>query len=548
MALKITIPASISLKTFWILFTGLVILRFLFPRFGTHDVTAFLSYDVASHYLWLPAFFIHDDLGIHNFGWVEQILRHYQPFIGYRQAFLQTGTPDQVFTSSMGTAMLFSPFFITGHFFALISGMPADGFSYPYQVAMAAGGLCWSALGLWLLRKLLLSHFSEKISAITMIVIVAATGYANLAAFNGAAHENLLFTLYAALLLLSSGCLIRPGYGTAIGTGLIAGFIFLIRPFDIVVMMPWIGYMAIRIFRKHTHLAAFMVFIFVSTAFLQIIYWKIFTGHHYYNTGTVLPGSSKEFIPYIVLGSVLLGFLIRYLAGKKSFVQYALLFICCCFIGINLCYSIGYQVKLNQYPQAPAGAFFSYDREAAIPDSLRFSARTYVKEETEVMNHPEWFKTRRIYTLPASTVKLNEWNRFSPGINAPLSDFSTKPWIGLRARAMVFCSGPTIENSGNLVMTLLRDEKAFNWMGAPVNGKTLKAGQWNEVTLNYLIKDAQVNDRLQTYLWYTGSQQILLGSLTVTLYEINHEDSTWKNLPGLFSKNYLHLNDPANAD
>ncbi len=527
---------------------GLIILRFLFPGFETHDVTAFLSEDVAAHYLWLPAFFIHDDLGIHNFGWMEQILRQYQPFIGYRQAFLQTGTPDQVFAYSMGMALLFSPFFFIGHFIALISGLPADGFSYPYQAAMAVGGLCWSTLGLWLLRKLLLSYFSEIISAITMVMIVAATGYAGLAAFNGGAPENLLFTLYVALLLLTSELLRRPGYGAAIGIGLIAGLIFLVRPFDIIFMAPWIGYLAMRLFRKHAHLGAFMIFFFGSTVFLQIIYWKIFTGHHYYNTGTFFPESRAAFIPYLALGSLPAGLIIRYLAGKKFFVQYALLFVCCCFAGINLSYSIGYQVKLNQYPLAPATVFYRYDRAEEIPDSLRFSARTYVKDETEVMNHPEWFKTRRIYTLPASTVKLNDRNRFSPGINAPLSDFSSKPWIGLRARAMVFCSGPAAENSGNLVMTILRDQKAVNWMGTPVNGKNLKTGQWNEVTLNYLIKDAQVNDRLQTYLWYTGSQQILLGSLTVTLYEINHEDSTWKNLPGLFSKNLLHLNDPANAD
>ncbi|MCX6304438.1 MAG: glycosyltransferase family 39 protein [Bacteroidetes bacterium] len=526
---------TVSLKTFWVLLAGIIVLRFLFPRFATHDVTAFLSWDVFSHYLWLPAFFIHDDLGIHDFYWVEQLLRNYQPIIGYRQAILQSGTSDEVLSSTMGMAVMFAPFFMQGHLAAIILGFPADGLSAPYQVAMAAGGLCWSILGIWLLRKILLSFFTDKIAAIAMVLIIFTTGYFNLAAFHGATPENLLFSLYLLLLIFTIRLIPGPSYGIAAGIGLIAGLIVLSRPFDIIVVVPWLLYLAIRLSGKHAHLTAFMVLFFLFPASLQFIYWKIFAGNFYFNTGTLVPRPLQAFTPYIALGVIPVGYFIQYLSQKKLFLKSVFLVVFCCISGWSVWHAVNEQAALRQYSEAPAIYFYRYNAEAAIPRPERYAARTYQASETEVLNHPEWFQTRRIFSLKPGLVRLNGGCRFSPGINAPLADFSRDTLIGLKARAKVFCEGPVRDNPGHLVVTLLRDRQVVNWQGTPFDAKSLKTGQWNDITLNYMIHNPQKNDILQVYAWYTGSRQVLIGVMSVTLFELKKDESPEKTSGFVFN-------------
>jgi hypothetical protein len=521
--LKLNPSVSLSLIAFVLLCSSLFILRFVFPRFDTHDVTAFLSWDVFSHYLWLPAFYIHDDLGLYNFGWIDRVLRHYQPIIGYSQSILQTENHFRVFSTTMGMAILYAPFFITGHMFALLFGFAADGFSSPYQVAIAVGGLCWSAIGIWILRKILLSFFTEKTAALTMVAIVVATGYFNLAAFNGGATENILFTLYLSLLFLTTRFLSFPSYGIAAGIGIVAGLVLLTRLFDGLLVVTLLLYIVLRLSRKHAHLTAFTILFFLLTASLQFLYWKIYSGHFYFNTGAFLPGSLQAWIPYLALGTIPAGYLIKFVGEKKAMIQFACLLVLCFFSGWNIYHAVRGQVILNHIDKSPCKSFCRYDHEATIPISQRFTAKTYLREETEVLDHPEWFNTRRIFSLKPSLVRLDKDLRFSPGINALLSDFSNDSLVGLQARVWVFCEGPVSGNSGNLVMTLIRDQQPVNWKGTPFSDQNMKPGQWNMITLNYMIHRPQKNDILQSYTWYTGTQKVRIALLSVTLYEIRND-------------------------
>ena len=525
MKFPVSLSASVSLKTFWVLSAGIIILRFLFPRFEAHDVTAFLSWDVISHYLWLPAFFIHDDLGMHDFGWIEQMLRQYQPLIGYRQAILQTGTSDQIFSSGMGMAVMFTPFFIAGHLFAIVTGFSADGFSAPYQVAAAIGGLCWSIGGIWILRKILRSFFTDGITAITMTVMVVATGYLNFAAFDGASSENLLFTLYVILLLSTIRLLSSPSYGLAAGIGLVAGLIVLTRPFELALMVPWFLFAAQRLSGKHIHITAFALFFFLLIASWQVIYLKIYTSHFFFNTGPLLPGKWQALlVPYLALATIPAGYLIRCLSANKRILQTAFLVVCCGTAGWSISNSVRFQVKLSRYEQTLPGFFYRFDHDSVIPEAQRYACRTFLKEESELVDHPLWFNTRRIFTLGPSMVKMSNICRFSPALDRPIADFSKNAWIGLQARAKIYCDGPVAENSGNLVMTVIRDKKPFNWKGTPFNTKNLKPGKWNELTLNYIVDGPRQNDLLQAYVWYTGKGRIYVSRLTVTLFEIQPDE------------------------
>src|SRR5882762_6991390 len=69
----------------------------------------------------------------------------------------RTGHLDKHFT--VGPAMLWAPFLLLAHGGVLLaralgSQVPADGFSAPYRLAMAAGTAFWGFLGLWLSFRL----------------------------------------------------------------------------------------------------------------------------------------------------------------------------------------------------------------------------------------------------------------------------------------------------------------------------------------------------------------------------------------------------------
>ena len=520
---KFSIAHALSLKTFWGLSAGLILLRFLFPSFETHGGTAFLSWDVCSHYLWLPAFFIHDDLGLNVFGWIEQILRHYQPLIGYRQAIVQTAESGQIFTASMGMALLFAPFFLSAHIFAIVAGFPADGFSAPYQVAAVLGGLCWSILGIWFLRKVLLHYFSEGTTTVTMIVTVLASGYYAAAAFHGGTPENLLFSLYLTLLYATIRYLARPSYALAAVIGLTAGLIFLVRPFDGFLMLPWLLFLSVRISARHMHLSVFSIFCFLSVASLHMVYWKLFSGHFYFPGGFLMPRSVQAFIPYLAGTAIPSGYLVTYLSKKKRGWYCAFLFVVLATASLNLYIPVANQQVLREACNAPARYFYRYNHEEAIPALQQLSARTWVENESELLDHPQWFKTSRIFSQKPGQFKLDEQCRFSPGISAAVSSISNRSWIGLQAKAKVFCPAPAAGHAGNLVITILRDNKVLAWKGTPFDAGKIKEGQWIEFTNNYIIRNHQKNDLLQAYVWYTGKSQVLVSSCIVTLFEIRED-------------------------
>ncbi len=181
------------------------------------------------------------------------------------------------------------------------------------------------------------------------------------------------------------------------------------------------------------------------------------------------------------------------------------------------------QVKLRRAAGLPGRLFYRYDHAEPLPVSARYTTKTYADKETDLLDHPEWFRTRRIYSLAPAPARMNSASRFSPGINAPLKNYSSSQWAGIRAKARIWFNGAAAENTGNLVITLIRDGKPVNWQGAPIGGGKLKPGAWNEITLNYIISDPKENDILQAYVWYTGNDRAYVGTLDVTLFEKEHD-------------------------
>lgn len=111
-----------------------------------------LSWDAFGYYLYLPATFLHQDLGLSDIGWIHQAVDRYNS----TETLYQVGqgpNGEPTFKYSMGLAVLWAPFFALGHGIAWFTNAPQDGFSAPYTSAILMGSMLYVLLGLLLRVK-----------------------------------------------------------------------------------------------------------------------------------------------------------------------------------------------------------------------------------------------------------------------------------------------------------------------------------------------------------------------------------------------------------
>jgi len=278
----------ISLVAVLVLFVLLVQVRLWMPYWETHNVQAILTWDVMGYYLYLPAKFIYHDLGRLKFA--DDIMREYSPTGSFYQAFQVPGAPagQLVMKYPIGLALLWTPFFWLGHWAAGWWSYPQDGFSAPYQIAIAFGGLLYALLGLGLLRRLLLHYFTDTVATLVLVTLVLGTNYFQYAVFDTAMPHNYLFTGYAGLLLLTRRWHLRPTRGVAFAIGLVLGLLVLIRPSEAVAaVLPvlwgvgsWPAARArLALLRTRWPDVALLVLGGLLGVLPQGIYWHWATGH-----------------------------------------------------------------------------------------------------------------------------------------------------------------------------------------------------------------------------------------------------------------------------
>ncbi len=256
-----------------------------YPKWEKPGTEATLSWDVMGYYLYLPAGIIYDDLRQLEFK--AEILKKYRPTDSFHQAFKHKKSGNYVMKYSIGLAVLYSPFFLLGHAYALISDYPPDGFSLPYQIAISWGSIFIAFLGLWFARKILLQYFSEVITGISLITITFATNYLNYTAIDGAMGHNWIFTLFAILIWLTIKWYKQPSYQKSIGIGLCIGLAALCRPTDLLsflIPVLWGIENKIQLFNRLKFLQAHWQKLLVTVitvaliGSIQLFYWKYVTG------------------------------------------------------------------------------------------------------------------------------------------------------------------------------------------------------------------------------------------------------------------------------
>lgn len=275
----------------WLLILVILLLNFLNPA------NNILSWDVFGYYLYLPLTFVYRDLSLDNMAVVYEIFEKYQPSSTLYQIF-RSPEGGWVLKYSMGLAVLQSPFFFIGHLVATLSdAYPADGFSLPYQRAVAIGCMGYTVLALLVLRKLLLKFFPDRTTALVMLILVLGTNYFYSVSFVGqnSNPQNFGFTLYVLILWYSLRWHEHQKIRDAAMLGLFCGLNILSRPTEIVCLVLPVFWgitdrgsfsARLKLFGANRRQVLIFVLILLAIGFLQFSYWKAASGHFlYYSYG-----------------------------------------------------------------------------------------------------------------------------------------------------------------------------------------------------------------------------------------------------------------------
>ena len=272
-----------------------------------------LTWDVFGYYLYLPATFIHDDIALKDRAWLDEVMTTYEPSSTLYQL-VDGPNGNRVIKYSSGMAVVYAPCFFVAHLLAGPLGFAADGFSSPYQIAVAAGCLAFALFGLLLLRKVLLHLFDDGWTAALLLLIGLGTNWFQLTAWDGTLlTHSALFTLYALLLLATIRWHTTPSSRWALLIGASLGLIVLIRPSELVaVLIPvlW-GLHDTQARRAKWNavrnsipqiLGAAILFLFVASP--QLAYWKATTGqwlfYSYVNPGEGFDLDTPHLRPFLI--------------------------------------------------------------------------------------------------------------------------------------------------------------------------------------------------------------------------------------------------------
>lgn len=250
-----------------------------------------LQWDTDGYYLYLPAALIHGDL----FG--LEFLDRVEPnnFNG-GYAFGQGRTWDPATGRycnkyTMGTAVFELPFFLVAHAWCLSHAeCTADGYSPPYQLAVALSSACWAWLGLLVLVRFLRRRVEDTTAAGVILVLGLGTNlffYSSLA--QGMSHP-VLFFLCALLIERTDAWYARRALGSALAIGVCIGLAVLCRPTAVLlalVPLCWaLGQGGVRTLATHWRQLIAAMGIAAVCGLPQALYWKAATGHYlFYSYG-----------------------------------------------------------------------------------------------------------------------------------------------------------------------------------------------------------------------------------------------------------------------
>ncbi len=251
------------------------------------------TWDALGYYLYLPSILLHHDFK--ELEWFPEIDKKYSVSGGYVYQANRCKSGHFVFKYLGGVAIIESPFFLIGHIFAIILGYETNGFSPPYQFAIAFGAIIYFILAIFLLRKILLKYFNDVVTTITLTLLILASNIIQYISVDGAMSHSFIFPLYVLILYFTIKWHEKPTVILASLIGATIGLATICRPTEAIMLfipLLWATHSKQSSTEKWNLVKQnkmHLCFLFAS-AFIavlpQLIYWKLATGSFVYDVGS----------------------------------------------------------------------------------------------------------------------------------------------------------------------------------------------------------------------------------------------------------------------
>ncbi|MFC5270123.1 hypothetical protein [Adhaeribacter terreus] len=250
-----------------------------------------LSWDKSGYYLYLPATIIYQDLTDYQF--YRDKGKEHNLTGGEENYGLKKHHNGKLLNKyPVGVAVMQLPFFLIAHGYA--SGSPdylADGYVYPYIVAVVVSNIIWVVIGLFFLRSFLRIYFPENAVFLTLLAIAFGTNLYYYTAYDQGMSHPYSFALFAALLWLTEKFYTNFKTRHLLFIGLMLGLITIIRPVNLLVILIPLFW---QVHNFENLKARFLFFLnnyrkmllagvlFFLVVLIQLSYWKFVTGNWIY--------------------------------------------------------------------------------------------------------------------------------------------------------------------------------------------------------------------------------------------------------------------------
>jgi hypothetical protein len=241
-----------------------------------------IRWDVVSYYAYLPAAFIYNDLKLEYAAKPE-----FTGSVWHLRT--EDGTP--IIKTTMGLAILYSPFFFIAHGLSLtLDGYDANGYTIIYSLFLILSNFFYTIIGFVFLRKLLLKYFNDKITAFVILSVFFSTNLLFYTLFEVMAHSY-LFAFINMLLYYIIEWHNKPKTKYSILIGLLFGIIILTRPTHILLILLFMLYNVysietlknkVELFISNWRSLIIMAIFGFLVLSIQFVYWKYISGSWLY--------------------------------------------------------------------------------------------------------------------------------------------------------------------------------------------------------------------------------------------------------------------------
>lgn len=270
--------------TIWLII--IIVLSISFDiRIWNHKNTI-IANDVNSYYAYLPAVFIYKDISL-DFVYddVDRYSKHFWP--------IKTKIGKYAIITPMGMAIVNLPFFLITHYLVVpFIDYEADGYTFPYKMALMVSCWFYFLIGLFYLKKVLEKYFSQIVVIITLFSITLGTNLISYTTNEASMTHAFSFTFISMLMYYLIGWIEKPTYKKAMIMGLLVGIITLVRANNVVVVLLILLWNVkslpefkdrILLYLKNDKLIIVMLVFFFLVWSPQFIYWKYISGSFVYN-------------------------------------------------------------------------------------------------------------------------------------------------------------------------------------------------------------------------------------------------------------------------